>query len=380
MSDSEAPKKNTTNLKRALWVALVILAIVLTGLWTFEPEIVETEEQVVPTGEVTTQVRIPLRTAAGSQPAQGTSETLSGTLSEVLSGASTATTSSTTNVEPVTPEHKKVTEDTVVLPSFITDLSHLLVNSYHPKGSHPAAKKESKLLLDAKVINVHYGIEMTGLSWSGDDLAIGRRSVMRYALRPTMINALYALYKQRLIDAINTDINTVERSFNGTERTLTPEERSTFYALTAKQLRATAGVIKSCAKINSSLSDISTWLQSERDVLAANQRFQSALHDYQVSRDMDATQSVTDAAESKMKAEGAAYEKAIRDREAYKVALANMIRKYKWTKDQDDDTNLYIASWVFRRSKDLSNPKEVMMTIQDRLLDLASTMDTQASL
>ena len=379
MSDKEAPNTNT-NLKRALWVALVILAIVLTGLWTFEPEIVETEEQVVPTGEVTTQVRIPLRTAAGSQPAKGTSDTLAGTLSEVLSGTSTATTSSTTNVEPVIPEHKKVTEDTVVLPSFITDLSHLLVNSYHPKGSHPAAKKESKLLLDAKVINVHYGIEMTGLSWSGDDLAIGRRSVMRYALRPTMINALYALYKQRLIDAINSDINTVERSFNGTERTLTPEERSTFYALTAKQLRATAGVIKSCAKINSSLSDISTWLQSERDVLAANQRFQSALHDYQVSRDMDATQSVTDAAESKMKAEGAAYEKAIRDREAYKVALANMIRKYKWTKAQDDDTNLYIASWVFRRSKDLSNPKEVMMTIQDRLLDLASTMDAQASL
>lgn len=376
MSDKEAPKTNTTNLKRALWVALVILAIVLTGLWTFEPEIVETEEQVVPTGEVTTQVRIPLRTAAGSQPSEGTS----GTLSEALSGVLSTTTSSTTKVEPVTPEHKKVTEDTVILPSFITDLSHLLVNSYHPKGSHPAAKKESKLLLDAKVINVHYGIEMTGLSWSGDDLAIGRRSVMRYALRPTMINALYALYKQRLVDAINTDISTIERSFNGTERTLTPEERKTFYALTAKQLRATAGVIKSCAKVNSSLSDISTWLQSERDVLAANQRFQSALHDYQVSTDMNATQSVTDAAENKMKAKGADYEKAIRDREAYKVALTKMIRKYKWTKDQDDETNLYIASWVFRRSKDLSNPKEVMMTIQDRLLDLASTMDAQASL
>jgi hypothetical protein len=221
---------------------------------------------------------------------------------------------------------------------------------------------------------------MTGLSWSGDDLAIGRRSVMRYALRPTMINALYALYKQRLIDTINNDISTVERSFDGAVRTLTAEERNTFYALTAKQLRATAGVIKSCAKIDSSLSDISIWLQSERDVLAANQRFQSALHDYQVSRDMNATQSVTDAAEGKMKAEGAAYEKAIRDREAYKAALTKMIHKFKWTKDQDDETNLYIASWIFRRSKDLSNPKEVMMTIQDRLLDLAGTMDAQASL
>lgn len=364
MSNKEAPKKNTTNLKRALWAALVILAIALTGLWTFEPEIIVIEQQVEPAGDVTTQIRIPIRTNAEHQREENTSEA----------------TTNTTDVEPVTPVHKKVTEDTVVLPTFITDLSHLLVNSYHPKGSHPAASNESKLLLDAKVINVHYGVEMTGLSWSGDDLAIGRRSVMRYALRPTMINALYALYKQRLIDAINTDINSIKRSFDGTERTLTQEERNSFYHLTAKQLRATAGVLKSCAKVSSSMSDIAEWLQSERDVLTANQKFQTALHDYQVSRDMNATQSVTDAAEDKMKAEGTAYEKAIRDRETYKAALAAMIRKYKWTKNQDDATNLYIASWVFRRSKDLSNPKEVMMTIQDRLLDLASTMDTQASL
>lgn len=367
MSDNEAPNKNNTNLKRALWVALVILAIVLTGLWTYQPDIIEKTEQAEPTGDVTTQVRIQLRTNDDHQPLKSTSE-------------ATSAVTPTPDVEPITPEHKKVTEDTIILPTFITDLSHLIVNSYHPKGSHPAASKESRLLLDAKVINVHYGIEMTGLSWSGDDLAIGRRSVMRYALRPTMINALYALYKQRFVDAINDDVSMIERSFDGTKRTLTPEERNTFYNLTAKQLRATAGVIKSCAKVNSSMSDIATWLQSERDVLTANQRFQSALHDYQVSRDMDATQSVTDAAEDKMKAEGTAYEKAIRDREAYKKALAAMIRKYKWTKDQDDATNLYIASWLFRRSKDLSNPKEVMMTIQDRLLDLAGTMDAQASL
>ncbi|SIO32166.1 hypothetical protein [Halodesulfovibrio marinisediminis] len=370
MSNKKAPKNNT-NLKRALWVALVLFAIALTGLWTFEPEIIDIEKPVEPTGDVTTQVRIPLRKNVEQQSVINSSETATATATE---GEQEQETDSTT------PVIKKVTEDTVVQPTFITDLSHLIVTSYHPKGSHPAASKESKLLLDAKRINIHYGIEMTGLSWSGDDLAIGRQSVMRYALRPSMINALYALYKQRFVDAINTELNTIARSFNGIERTLTPEEQNAFYALTAKQLRATAGVLKSCAKVNSAMADIAVWLQAERDVLAANQRFQVALHDYQVSKEMHATQSVTDAAEAKMKAEGEAYEKAIRDREAYKAALANMIRKYKWTKNQDDETNLYIASWVFRRSKDLSNPKEVMMTIQDRLLDLANTMDSQVSL
>ncbi|WP_290918955.1 hypothetical protein [Halodesulfovibrio sp.] len=377
MSNTEAPKKNSTNLKRAIWVALVIFAIVLTGLWTFEPEIVETEQVVEPSGDVTTQVRIPLRTNTANQDTTNSSDTVATT--ENTEELKVDETGKTENVA-VAPLHKKVTEDTVVRPTFITDLSHLLVNAYHPKGSHPAATGESKLLLDAKVINVHYGIEMTGLSWSGDDLAVGRRSVMQYALRPTMINALYALYKERFIETINTDIDEATRYFDGAERTLSSEERATFYKLTAKQLRATAGVIKSCAKINSAMADVAVWLQAERDVLTANQKFQSALHDYQVSKDMNATPSVTDAAEAKMKAQGEAYEKAIRDREAYKASLAKMIRKYKWTKDQDDETNLYIASWVFRRSKDLSNPKEVMMTIQDRLLDLASTMDAQASL
>lgn len=377
MSNTEAPKKNSTHLKRAIWIALVIFAIVLTGLWTFEPEIVETEQIVEPTGDVTTQVRIPLRTTTSDQNTKNDSETVA--TDKNTQEREVEKTDETKNLA-VAPLHKKVTEDTVVQPKFITDLSHLLVNAYHPKGSHPAASNESKLLLDAKVINVHYGIEMTGLSWSGDDLAVGRRSVMRYALRPTMINALYALYKERFITTINTDIEEATRNFDGAERNLTPKERAAFYRLTAKQLRATAGVIKSCAKVNSAMADVAVWLQAERDVLTANQRFQSALHDYQVSKDMNATPSVTDAAEAKMKAQGEAYEKAIRDREAYKASLAKMIRNYKWTKDQDDETNLYIASWVFRRSKDLSNPKEVMMTIQDRLLDLASTMDAQASL
>lgn len=372
MSNTKAPKKQHTNLKRALWVALVILAIVLTGLWTFEPELAETERQLEPGGDVTTQVRIPLRPAnAETQVPQ----TESGTNANIPSSPEST---SGTKVEP-TPVIKKVTEDSVVRPSFITDLSRLIVKSYHPKGSDSAAAGYSTLL-DAKVINVHYGVEMTGLSWSGDDLAVGRRSVMRYALRPTMISALYALYKERFMNAVTTEINTAKRSFDGTERLLTQEERDAFYTVAATQLRATAGVIKSCAKVDSAMNDIGVWLESERETLAANQRFQSALHDYQVSKEMKSTQSVTDAAERKMKAEGTAYEEAIRSREEHKTTLADMIRKFKWTKAQDDQTNLYIASWVFRRSKDLSNPKEVMMTIQDKLLDLADAMDAQKNL
>ncbi|MCT4534387.1 hypothetical protein [Halodesulfovibrio sp.] len=380
MSNNEAPKKQNTTLKRALWVALVILAIVLTGLWTFEPEIVETETQLAPEGEVTNQVRIPLHTATEQVPTTESGTTGAGieTDNGAVADAPSATNTTKPNT-PITPVIKKVTEDTVIQPSFISDLSKLIVTAYKPKGSHPAASKNAKLMLDAKVINVHYGIEMTGLSWKGDDLAIGRRSVMRYALRPTMINALYMLYKQRFVDAIDTELTSTTRTIAGTERTLTAEERNDFYRLAAQRIRATAGVIKSCAKVDSAMSDIGVWLQSERDAIAANLRFQSALHDYQVSKEMNSTPSVTDAAKRKMQAEGTAYEEAIRSREEYKAALASMIRKFKWAKDQDDETNLYIASWVFRRSKDISNPKQVMMTIQDRLLDLAGTMDSQAS-
>lgn len=363
MSKQEAQKKNT-NLKRVIWVALVIFAIALTGLWTFEPEIMENEPIRTPEGEVQSQIRIPLGSDQQEeiqQPAEAPQQT-----------------AENQPEAPATPKVvvKKVTEDSVVRPAFISDLSQLLVKSYQPAGS-PTAGNKAKLLLDAKEINIHYGIEMTGLSWSGDDLAIGRRSVMRYALRPTMINALYALYKQRLITQINTDINNATRPFGDAERKLNQAEKNEFYKLAAKRIRATAGVLKSCAKVGSSMTDISVWLQSERDALDANQRFQTALHNYQVSKDMKATKSVTESAEKKMQEEGTAYENAIRSREEHKAAIASMIRKFKWTKDQDDETNLYIASWVYRRSKDISNPKEVMMTIQDLLLDLASTMEKQ---
>lgn len=364
MSKEKAPTTSKSNLQRALWIALVLLAIVLIGLWTFEPEIIETENTVaMPSGEVQTQIRIPLKTVQ-----EDTAPVTTADIAE----------QPTAKPAPITPKVKKVTEDSIIRPAFITDLSTLLVNSYYPKGSHPSAANNAQLLLDAKEINVHYGIEMTGLSWSGDDLAIGRRSVMRYALRPSMINALYALYKQRFIDAIDADIANTYRTFGTEKRKLTTKELNDFYKLSAQRIRATAGVLKSCSKIGSSMNDISIWLQSERDVLRANQDFQTALHEYQISKDMNATKSVTEAAENKMKERGTAYERAIRSREEHKAALAGMIRKFKWTEAQDDDTNLYIASWVFRRSKDISNPREVTMTIHDLLLDLADTMEERA--
>ena len=366
MSKEKSPKTPTSNLQRALWIALVLFAIVLIGLWTFEPEIVETERTVaMPEGEVQTQIRIPLKTVQEESAA---------------AQAVTPEEEPATQAKQPAPKVQKVTEDSIIRPAFIADLSALLVHSYQPKGSHPSAEKKSRLLLDAKEINVHYGIEMTGLSWSGDDLAIGRRSVMRYALRPSMINGLYALYKQRFMQTIDADIHTAERTFGSEKRTLTPQERADFYTLTAQRIRATAGVLKSCSKVGSSMSDINVWLQSERDVLRANQNFQTALHNYQVSKEMNAAKSVTESAEKKMKEKGTAYEQAIRSREAHKAALAQMIRKFKWTSSQDDDTNLYIASWVFRRSKDIANPREVTMTIHDLLLDLADTMDNHAAM
>ena len=356
-------KKKNATLQRILWCVLVIFAIVLIGLWTFEPEIIETQTDVIePTGEVNNQVRIQLKTSE-DQPA---------TLSPVVTGGTEEQAVS------AVAEIKKITEDSVVRPEFITRLSKLLVKAYKPKGSHPQAKDSGKMFIDAKSLNVHYGIEMTGLAWSGDDLAIGRRTVMRYALRPTMISALYALYKDRFMTTVAEDISDATRTVKEQERKLSAEEQKEFYKLTAQKIRATADVLKVCAESDSAMTDIGTWLQSERDALTANQKFQSALHDYQISTEVQATNAVLESAENHMKKQSAAYEKAIREREAHKKDLATMLRKYKWAKGQDNDTNLYIASWVYRRSKELANPKEVLLTIHEKLLDLASTMDANA--
>lgn len=273
----------------------------------------------------------------------------------------------------------RVQDDSVIRLNFIEDMAHYLADAYYPAGSGPAKGDSGELAKGPKMLNMHYGVEMTGLTWSGDDIKKGRQSVLRYVLNSTMADALYRLYVDRFMEALQKEAKRLVRTVDGEERPLTRMEIKEMHLLLSRKVMATAGVIRACVVMEDAMARVDALHAATKTALEANQEFQVALLRYQQAAEgSDAKK--TAAARAAMDASGKTYQQAIMQRERTRESLANQLRKYKWVSMQDDNANIYIAQWVFRRMQENPRVFPALMTVQEKLLDLAERMEKRSAL
>lgn len=275
----------------------------------------------------------------------------------------------------------KVVDDSVITIHFIDDLARYLADSYHPAGSGPAKGDTGIVVAGTKMLNMHYGVELTGLTWSGDDIGKGRQSVLRYVLNPTMAEALYKLYADRFMAALQAEAKQLVRNVEGEERKLTRMEIKEMHHLLSVKVQATAGVLRACVLMEDAMPRVEALHTATRKALDANQKFQVTLHQYQESTEAAPKDAkAISKAKVSMDAAGKTYQQAIIQRERTRESLANALRKYKWVAMQDDGTNIYIAQWVYRRLQDNPRAFPAIMTLHEDLLDLAERMEKKAAL
>lgn len=265
---------------------------------------------------------------------------------------------------------QETAEDAVMRAAFTEDLAPWLVSLYYPQKSHPQARKSGIVLADISRINQRYGIQMTGLSWSGDSIHEGRASVLEYIFMPSMIDSLYALYVDRFMAGIATAA--VSPRADGT--TLTEAQREEMYTLYAQHLRSYASALDGIVRMNGLSRSVEAWQLTTDKALEANAEFTARLFDYESARDAGKSAEAAEA-RKQMDAAGKAYQQAIIMRERARESLAESLRSSVNARRLDESSLLYLATWVKRRLDASPQNKESLQSISSVLKDLSTRFD-----
>lgn len=376
---TETPHTSSTGSK-LIWALIAAVGLALAAFWALRDSVENTlppqqtgQSHSVPIPQPVQPDAVP-GSLSGSDtppPKDALPETAEPTVNSVQKETPTNITEDTLTQPPIM---SPVMDDSIIRLPFVRDVARYLVHNYYPKGTHPSAVERGILLATAKDYNMLYGIDMTGLSWSGDDLQKGRQSVLHYAFTPTMLDALYRLYRDRFLDEIQRQATQLRRI----DRPLAQWEIREMYALTAKQVRGIAGVFRACKRLKGAMPRVAAWQEASQAVFAANARFQEALHAYQEMEEHQTVAGEMASARRTMDSAGKAYRQSIIQRERVRESLAENLRKYKWVKNLDDSSALYIASWVHRRTQHLPAALDASYAAHTALLDLANRLEKRS--
>ncbi len=377
-----------------VWIGILFCAIIIAAYWLLMHRGAEQNAAAPETGQMRVQLPAPPPGAREDTSAARQHNSANATDSNATAQTASAVTAGTPALPADTPSSDTasaatanigrvmppVREDSVVTPAFVDDLAAYIVAAYYPASAPPAPAEHGVLTLSPKSANKRYGADMTGLTWSGDDLHKGRQSVLRYVLTPTMVDALYRLYADSFMDALQRHARKAVRTVEGYERPLTRMEIKEMHQLLAYKVQATAGVLRACAVMEDAMPRVDAMLASARAALSANQTFQEALHAYQQLDDGKHNTATLTAARKRMDDAGKTYQQSIMQRERTKESLANALRKYAGVGQQDDAANLYVAQWVYRRVQDDPRVFPAIMAIHDNLADLSERLEKRAAL
>ena len=262
-------------------------------------------------------------------------------------------------------------DDQVVRIAFIDDLASWLVSHYVPAATPGRSGRLSASLQGA---NLRYGMGMTGLAWIGDDLPAGRTAALNHLFTPGMLDAIYRLYVDRFMEAVNRSAATPLPSGEA----LSPAQRSEFFKLYARQFRGVAGALQALASMpdfNRQMENLSAAAQRVVDTNAQYSELTFAADEARSNGELTRYSTLR----QQMAAKGQQYQQAVIAREQAKSAFVQALKRTPEARYLDDDALLFIASWIDRRTH--NNPEKLTAAGQAANLfrDLAGHFDAAAA-
>lgn len=255
--------------------------------------------------------------------------------------------------------------------AFIDDLASWLVSHYVPAATPGRSGRLSASLQGA---NLRYGMGMTGLAWIGDDLPAGRTAALNHLFTPGMLDAIYRLYVDRFMEAVNRSAATPLPSGEA----LSPAQRSEFFKLYARQFRGVAGALQALASMpdfNRQMENLSAAAQRVVDTNAQYSELTFAADEARSNGELTRYSTLR----QQMAAKGQQYQQAVIAREQAKSAFVQALKRTPEARYLDDDALLFIASWIDRRTH--NNPEKLTAAGQAANLfrDLAGHFDAAAA-
>ena len=261
------------------------------------------------------------------------------------------------------PEDAGRTDDSVVRIAFIDDLASWLQQGYLLSG------RSGRLTNTLQEANLRYGVGMRGLAWIGEDLPAGRSAALSHVYTRDMLSSLYNLYVDRFMEAV---ARALEKPV-GVEG-FSPDQKNRFYLAYAGQFRALSGALQGIASLPGFIGTMDDLKQSAQHVIESNARYSELVFARDAAQEQGDTTRVA-ALQEQIEEAGKVYQQAVVSREQSRDALALSIRKHGDARRLDNDTILYVASWVERRVR--NHPEKMDATRQAAMLflDLAQRFE-----
>lgn len=223
-------------------------------------------------------------------------------------------------------------QDSVVRLRFVQELARFLAENYWPAETHPQARGRCISTAGVKLANTIFGGQLLGFNANPDRLSRERGRVLNYFFMPSMIRALYGLYAERFIKALDQEALAQRRGPE--QRPLSMKERAEMYALYGAMARAVAGAVRACASEPEMRALVAAYVEAEAQAEQAARHFFAA-----------GPRSGSDkAASAKL------YQAAVKQRERRKGALLAALRRGgREVRTLNADALTHIALWLHRR-------------------------------
>ncbi len=261
-----------------------------------------------------------------------------------------------------------VKDDNIVRLDFIDNLAEWLVKAYHPskiKG------KPGTITLSLQDVNLRYGGQLIGFTWSGNNYQKGRTEILKYVFTPAMLEALYHLYVDRFIHIIDKELSTPRHN-----KVLSLQQKQEFYRLYAKEFRGISGVLQGIAAMPEFIKKMNQVHIASQKVIDASNNYTNTIEH------IDAKSTKNSQAQLTLRVELAAqaYQKAIIHREKMLTSVVHLIKQNAAARILDNTSILYVAYWVERRVKKDPEKMDTVLQAATIFLDLAKRFEVSSGI
>ena len=252
----------------------------------------------------------------------------------------------------------RISQGGLVGQRFIGDLAKLMVGNYWPMGTHIKATSSGYVGLTPRVLNTHYGANFAGFDVDSANQQRARQDILQYAFVPSMLKELYARYSAPLVRKIDEEFTLLAKASNN----LQDFERAEMFNLYANFFQATSGVLSAYLQVPNINVLFHDALFAEVAARKAGENFFEAQ-----ARQVE---------ELEVQRLANRYQESVIKREQARDSIVSAIRRNGNTKGMDDDSIMFIVSWLQRRGNEA---RPSIATLQGLSSDFAMLLSKQAA-
>lgn len=267
--------------------------------------------------------------------------------------------------QPLPPAVPKVEEDSIVRSLFVEDLAQWMVERYQPKNSRSA--------VGVQAANMRYGTSLRGITARGDDILAGREALFRYAFTPAMLRALYALYADRFVEDLGQAAAEPQKG-----QPLTAQQTDEMYQAYAARFASLGQVLETIATVPDLQARMDKVNKSVQKAVEIHAQVAEAVFVLDEARDAGKDGPI-EAAQLRVNGLNAQYRRAIDERTVAQQGLLSSLRGGENRRNVDDDTVLFVATWIERRLTKQPEAQQTAKVAAEILYDLAKRLQQAAS-